>query len=144
MNLSWGFSYTWIKPHNEWRISNIYFTVIIQIVKNTCTLDTVMKILISFVDYSNGNQKNGHHYSNKAYTNDQDTDKKMAAMDEKSLKLSVSPDLRQKRHNSPTGSVKSDLLFVQWADEQKRSIAFNPSPIGSIKSSKSPFSSPFK
>jgi hypothetical protein len=103
-----------------------------------------MKIVITFIGYSNGNHKNGHHYSNKAYANDQEMESKMAAGDEKSLKLAVSPDLRGKHQNSPTGSVKSDLLFVQWADEQKRSIAFNPSPIGSIKSAKSPYSSPFK
>lgn len=102
-------------------------------------------------EYSNGGNKNGHQYTNKAYTADQNLDTaftKTSAVDEKTIDLSVSPNLSERKDKSPmgspTGSVKSDLLFVQWADEHKRSIAFNPSPIGSIRSSKVPYSAPFK
>lgn len=104
-----------------------------------------------FTEYSNGGNKNGHQYTNKAYTADQNLDTaftKTSAVDEKTIDLSVSPNLSERKDKSPmrspTGSVKSDLLFVQWADEHKRSIAFNPSPIGSIRSSKVPYSAPFK
>lgn len=104
-----------------------------------------------FTEYSNGRNKNGHQYTNKAYTADQNLDTaftKTSAVDEKTIDLSVSPNLSERKDKSPmgspTGSVKSDLLFVQWADEHKRSIAFNPSPIGSIRSSKVPYSAPFK
>lgn len=104
-----------------------------------------------FTDYSNGGNKNGHQYTNKAYTADQNLDTaftKTSAVDEKNIDLSVSPNLSERKEKSPmespSGSVKSDLLFVQWADEHKRSIAFNPSPIGSIRSSKVPYSAPFK
>lgn len=102
-------------------------------------------------EYSNGGNKNGHQYTNKAYTADQNLDTaftKTSAVDEKNIDLSVSPNLSERKEKSPmgspSGSVKSDLLFVQWADEHKRSIAFNPSPIGSIRSSKVPYSAPFK
>lgn len=77
-----------------------------------------------FTEYSNGGNKNGHQYTNKAYTADQNLDTaftKTSAVDEKTIDLSVSPNLSERKDKSPmgspTGSVKSDLLFVQWADE---------------------------
>ena len=104
-------------------------------------------VLFLCLGYTNGDKKNGHCYANKAYSAEQNLDAaytKTSAVDEKNIDISQSPNLSEKRQNSPTGSVKSDLLFVQWADEHKRAIAFNPSPIGSIKSSKMPYSAPFK
>lgn len=119
--------------------------------KKTKKVRALLRELFFFTEYSNGGNKNGHQYTNKAYTADQNLDTaftKTSAVDEKTIDLSVSPNLSERKDKSPmgspTGSVKSDLLFVQWADEHKRSIAFNPSPIGSIGSSKVPYSAPFK